>query len=105
MDRLVVKGNQIGEYINGVTKYVDEFIAGVKYLDEEKNKLIWESDNYNIMITHYDKMIKDYLEYSYRMIKLVEYLNKLINRYDDSIKIIKKEYHNLKEKYNEAKHG
>lgn len=105
MDRLVVKGNQISEYINTVNRYIDEFVASVKYLDEEKKKLIWESDNYDIMIKYYDEMIKDYLEYTNRMTRLMDYLDRLLCRYDDSLDVIRKEYRNLEEEYNEVKHG
>ena len=100
MDRIIFKGNKIVEYIEITKNYVNEFINTIKVMDLEKNKLVWESSNYNQMMFDYDNMIKDYLAYTNRMIKLIDYLNRLVGRYDETFEIIKKEYHGLDNEYN-----
>lgn len=97
MDRLVVKGARIKEYVNLITKYINEFMDIVSYLNSEKEKLVWDSDNYPIMIEKYDNMIKENLAYAERMMKLMHYLDKTLNGYDDALYTIKKEYKKIDE--------
>ena len=92
MDKLVVKGDKIEEYVNLVSRYIDDFADIVRYLDNEKNKLQWESDNYVIMIEKYNDMIKDYMAYINRMTKLMNYLKRTLYRYDETVGIINHEY-------------
>ena len=92
MDRLVVQGDKIADYVNVISQNINEFNAIVKNLDKEKEKLIWESDNYNILIENYNKMINDYLVYADKMTRLMGFLNKVNNRYDNTIGEIKNEY-------------
>lgn len=106
MDRLVVNGNKISDYIDIVTRYIEEFIAIVKKIDKQKDSLVWKSENYDRMIILYDNMIKEYLDYTDRMIKLMEFLNRSINRYDDSLMLIKSEYKKLDDEYgSEVRNG
>ncbi len=106
MDRLVVNGNKISDYIDIVTRYIEEFIAIVKKIDKQKDSLVWKSENYDRMIILYDNMIKEYLAYTDRMIKLMEFLNRSINRYDDSLMLIKSEYKKLDDEYgSEVRNG
>ena len=102
MDRLVVQGYKISEYINIINNNINDFNDIVKYLDEEKQKLVWESDNYNILIEKYNKMIKDYLAYITKMNRLVDYLNKVDISYDNTITEIKNEYKKVE---NEVENG
>lgn len=106
MDRLVVNGDKISDYIDIVTRYIEEFIAIVKKIDKQKDSLVWKSENYDRMIILYDNMIKEYLAYTDRMIKLMEFLNRSINRYDDSLMLIKSEYKKLDDEYgSEVRNG
>lgn len=106
MDRLVVNGNEISEYVDIVTKYIDDFIVIVKEIDKKKDSLVWESDNYDKLIALYDMMIKKYLKYIDRMINLMKFLNNTINRYDDSLLSINNEYKKLESEYGgEIIHG
>ena len=102
MDRLVVNGNKIAEYIDIVTKKTNEFIDLSREISDSKKKIVWECENANIMFEKYDKMVKDYFSYSERMIKFMDYLNRTINRYDESLVEIKKEYTKLRNEYDEV---
>lgn len=103
MDRLVVNGTRIEEYIDIVTKKINEFIELIHEISDSKKKIVWECENANILYEKYDNMIKDYFSYSERMIKFMDYLNRTINRYDESLVEIKKEYTKLKNEYDEVK--
>ena len=106
MDRLVVNGDKISDYIDIVTRYIEEFIAIVKKIDKQKDSLVWKSENYDRMIILYDNMIKEYLAYTDRMVKLMDFLNRSINRYDDSLMLIKSEYKKLDDEYgSEVRNG
>lgn len=95
MDKLVVKGDKIEEYVNLVSHYISDFTDIVRYLDNEKNKLLWESDNYLIMIEKYNDMIKDYIAYIDRMTKLMNYLERTLYRYDETVANINHEYRKI----------
>ena len=99
MDRLVVSGNKIIDYNELLKKNVTEFINITKILEEEKEKLLWESDNYDKMMILYDKMIDDYYLYTKRMTDFSNYLNRLINRNEESLNIIKKDYYDSDYQY------
>lgn len=101
MDKLVVRGNRITEYIDKMTVYISDFISIIKNIDKEKQKLVWESDNSVKMMNLFDEMVKKYLNYTDRMIKLIEFLNKSINRYDETLDTLKKEYNTFHNKYND----
>lgn len=101
MDKLVVRGNRITEYIDKMTVYISDFISIIKNIDKEKQKLVWESDNSVKMMQLFDEMVKNYLSYTDRMIKLIEFLNKSINRYDETLDTLKKEYNTFHNKYND----
>ena len=101
MDKLVVRGNRITEYIDKMTVYISDFISIIKSIDKEKQKLVWESDNSVKMMQLFDEMVKNYLSYTDRMIKLIEFLNKSINRYDETLDTLKKEYNTFHNKYND----
>lgn len=83
-------------------KKTNEFIELIHEISDSKKKIVWECENANIMFENYDKMVKDYFSYSERMIKFMDYLNRTINRYDESLVEIKKEYTKLRNEYDEV---
>lgn len=92
-DRVIINDKLMTEYIDIVSKKLDEFYNILNFLENEKGKIVWESINYDLLNEKYKKMIQNYLKYIDNMFEMLDFLNQSINRYDEVL-------HEIKGKFN-----
>ncbi len=91
-DSLVVNDKSMASYLERVSKEIADFIEIINQLEIEKEKIMWECENYEIMSERYQQMIDEYMAYTDHMKKILDYLNGTIERFDETTIEIKKEY-------------
>ena len=64
-----------------------------------KKSLNWTSDNCEKSLLLYDELIKNYLSFTNKMIKFIEYLTGFLDSYDDSLNEIKMSFKTIGNEY------
>ena len=86
---IVVDGDRIIQYMQLMLECLSEYTNELKSIQGLKKDVIWESESSKKTYEVFDKEIENLIAFGNKMVTLVDFLNKFLNSYDESVQEIK----------------
>lgn len=96
---IVVDGEELNNYISKMLHHLESFQSVIFTMDKLKEQLSWESNSKDKVMAKYDNILQSLLSFSNKMITLVDYLNSLMDEYNEELEEIKSNFRKISNKY------
>ena len=99
IDNLRIDGDAINNYMYDMLTILNNFIDDIGLMKSYEKKLVWESNNRDMLISDYNKDLKEYYDFANNAYKIVAFLESYVSEYSDHINEIKIKLDNLANKF------
>ncbi len=106
MERIVVDGNKINEYMRVMYGHLEEFKNVIIQMERQRDAVSWKGQAATACFNMYNNMLYEYLVFANKMMEFIDYLNGYVEGYDTFVDEIKNEFKKINDKYDlEDKYG
>lgn len=97
---IIVEGEQLIVFMSRMINYLNHFQEEVLIMQNLTNELIWEGPVKEKIVHQYREILQKYLQFAKKMYILIDYLNTIMDVYDDGLEEIKENFKKLESTYN-----